>query len=52
MPGTFFEVEFRTIYTTPARESDLDVKIVKADGLGTFLEVESAFRVAGVGILT
>ena len=40
------------ICTTPARENDLEVKIVKAQGLGPLLEVQSAFRVAGAGILT
>ena len=38
--------------TTPARESDLEVKIIKNDGLGTFLEVQRAFRVAGAGVWT
>ena len=82
--GALLEVELPKNCTTPARESDLEVKIVKnwrcrgtfgnwapqkfaprlrgraiwkskslkTDGLGTFLEVESAFRVAGAGIST
>ena len=32
MPGTLLEVELRKICTTPARENDLEVKIVKAPG--------------------
>ena len=50
--GALLEVELRKICTTPARESDLEVKIVKTDGLGTFFEVQSVFRVAGAGIST
>ena len=38
--GAFLEVEVGKICTTPARESDLEVKIVKADGVGAVLEVE------------
>ena len=83
MPGAFLEVHIDKICTTPACESDLEVKIVKTwgfrrafrsssrqnghrassrairkskslktDGLGTFLEVSSGFRVAGAGIST
>ena len=76
------EVDIDKICTTPARETDLAVKIVKnlrvsagfwklsfakiapglrarairkskslkTDGLGTFFEVQSVFRVAGAGI--
>ena len=80
MFGAFLEVDMCKICTTPARESDLEVKIVKTpwvrstsgswaseklhpacaaaiwkskslkhQGLGTFLEVESPFCVAGAG---
>ena len=37
--GTFFEVEFRKIYTTPARESDLEVKTVKIPGARNDFEI-------------
>ena len=50
MFGALLEVELPKICTTPARESDLEVKIGKIDGLGTFFEVQSVFRVAGAGI--
>ena len=82
--GALLEVDIDKICTTPARESDLEVKIVKTwqgsehfwklsfakfaprlrartirkskslkhQGLGTFLEVESVFRLAGAGIAT
>ena len=32
MPGAVLEVELRKICTTPARENDLEVKIVKTPG--------------------
>ena len=48
MFGALLEVELGKICTTPARESDLEVKIVQKHQVrGTFLEVQSAFRVAG-----
>ena len=40
--GALLEVEVAKICTTPARESNLEVKIVKADRFGTLLEVEVA----------
>ena len=41
----------RKICTAPARERDLEANIVKAPGSrGTFLEVQSSFRVAGAMI--
>ena len=48
--GALLEVERGKICTTLWRESDLEVKIVKIDGLGTFLEVQSAFCMAGAGV--
>ena len=53
MPGAFFEVGHRKICTTPARESDLEVKTVKTPGARSTLEifeVQNDFRVAGAGI--
>ena len=38
--GALFEVDIDKICTTPARESDLEVKIVKTGMLGGLLEVE------------
>ena len=38
--GALLEVDLDKIRTTPARESDLEVKIVKACRLGALLEVE------------
>ena len=40
MFGALLEVDINKICTTPARESDLEVKIVKTGGVGTLLEVE------------
>ena len=40
MPGALLEVELGKICTTPAHESDLDVKIFKTGGVGALLEVE------------
>ena len=47
--GVFFEVEVAKIWTTPTRESDLEVKSGKTWGS---LGVQLPFRVAGVGIST
>ena len=52
MLGALLEVELGKICTTPARESDLESKSLKTDGLGAFLEVRNVFRVAGAGIST
>ena len=51
MVGAFLEVELCKICTTPARAIDLEVKIVKTPGARDVFEVQSAFRVAGAGIL-
>ena len=42
MPGALLEVDIDKICTTPARESDLEVKIVKnwTGGVGALLEVD------------
>ena len=43
--GRFFEVEVAKICTTPARENDLEVKIVKTPGSrDVFFEVQSWFK--------
>ena len=47
--GTLLEVEVAKLCTTPARESDVEFKIV---GSRDVFEVQSAFRVAGAGIST
>ena len=52
MFGAPLEVELAKICTTPARESDSEVKIVKNWRSRDVLEVQSGFRVAGAGIST
>ena len=47
--GRFLEVEVAKICTTPARRKS---KSLKHQGLGTFFEVQNAFRVVGAGIST
>ena len=42
--GTFFEVQLPKICSTLWRANGLEVKILKADGVGTFLEVQIAFK--------
>ena len=54
--GALLEVEVAKICTTPARDDDLEVKIVKTPGARDVFSgsklVQSAFRVAGAGIST
>ena len=42
MIGALLEVEVAKICTTPAREHDLEVKIVIIDSVGALLEVQVA----------
>ena len=42
MAGALLEVEVAKICTTPARENDLEIKIVKNWGCESTLEVEGA----------
>ena len=51
MFGALLEVELRQIFAPRLRARSIrKSKSLKTDGLGTFLEVESAFCVAGAGV--